>query len=161
MKPVDPPVIRRIPLALIAWHSLSSFLLLFLARVQCHLLPPPPVPQIGLFPLPPTVEAGCLEAGECPSMPPEMSTLCPPTQRCSFCHSPQPLILLCPPSLPSSGMQQLLCELVPEVSFPLLPLPSFSSFSSSSPCEVLPARATRDTRVIMAVPHAGPNARAI
>ena len=53
-------------------------------------------------------------------------------------------------SVPSSGMQQLLCELVPEVSFPLLPF--LPSFSSSSPCEVLPARATRDTRVIMAVP---------
>ena len=107
-------------------------------RVQCHLLPPPSArpPKSDYSPsLRPTVEAGCLESGECPSMPfmpPEMSTLCPPTHSKVFILSlstaPHPS--LSPPSpLPSSGMQQLLCELVPEVSFPLLPfLPSLLLF---------------------------------
>ena len=77
------------------------------------------------------------------------------TQRCSFCHSPQPLILLCPLPLPSPPLacnsycvnSSLRCRFPSSPSFLL-----FFSSSFSSPCEVLPARATRDTPVIMAVP---------
>ena len=139
---MDPLVIRCIalapPLPLIAWHSLSSFLLVLLLLLACSAtyFPLRRPPNRIIPPLSPTVEAGCLEAGECPSLhalPPEMSTLCPPTHSKVFILSlstaPHPSLSPSLSPLSSSGMQQLLCELVPEGSFPLLPfLPSLLLF---------------------------------
>ena len=124
-------------------------------RVQCHLLPPPSArpPKSDYSPsLRPTVEAGCLEAGECPSMPSPRDVYIMSPNSLKGVHS----VTLHSPSsfsVPSlSPPPPLACNSYCVNSSLRCRFPSSPSFSSSSPCEVLPARATRDTRVIMAVP---------